>query len=94
MHQDYVLSLELDKKEIGNTPTEEEYMKAYKAATKNLEKDLLHYKREEGAEDAPVSKSDEMIKVKLKESFKNIIRNILSESASDKKAFNLNGKVI
>ena len=35
-----------------------------------------------------------MIKVKLKESFKNIIRNILSESASDKKAFNLNGKVI
>lgn len=88
------IRFELDKKEIGNTPTEEEYMKAYKAATKNLEKDLLHYKREEGAEDAPVSKSDEMIKVKLKESFKNIIRNILSESASDKKAFNLNGKVI
>lgn len=88
------IRFELDKKEIGNTPTEEEYMKAYKAATKNLEKDLLHYKREEGAEDAPVSKSDEMIKVKLKESFKNIIRNILSEGASDKKAFNLNGKVI
>ena len=88
------IRFELDKKEIGNTPTQEEYMKAYKAATKNLEKDLLHYKREEGAEDAPVSKSDEMIKVKLKESFKNIIRNILSESASDKKAFNLNGKVI
>jgi len=88
------IRFELDKKEIGNTPTKEEYLKAYKAATKNLEKDLLHYKREEGAEDAPVSKSDEMVKVKLKESFKKIIRNILSENESDKKAFNLNGKVI
>jgi hypothetical protein len=88
------IRFELDKKEIGNTPTKEEYLKAYKAVTKNLEKDLLHYKREEGAEDAPVSKSDEMVKVKLKESFKNIIRNILSENESDKKAFNLNGKVI
>jgi hypothetical protein len=88
------IRFELDKKEIGNTPTKEEYLKAYKAVTKNLEKDLLHYKREEGAEDAPVSKSDEMVKVKLKESFKNIIRNILSENESNKKAFNLNGKVI
>lgn len=88
------IRFELDKKDMGLYPTKEEYMKAHKLVIKNLEKDLLYYKREEGAEDAPVSKSDEMVKVKLKESFKNIIRNILSENASDKKAFNLNGKVI
>lgn len=88
------IRFELDKKGMGLYPTKEEYMKAHKLVTKNLEKDLLYYKREEGAEDAPVSKSDEMVKVKLKESFKNIIRNILSEDASDKRAFNLNGKVI
>lgn len=86
------IRFELDKKEIGNTPTEEEYLKAYKSAAKNLEKDLLHYKKEEGAVEAPSSKSDEMVKVKLKEGFKNIIRNILSENTSNKKAFNLNGK--
>lgn len=86
------IRFELDKKGIGNTPTEEEYMKAYKAACKNLEKDLLHYKKEEGAVEGASSKSDEMVKVKLKESFKKIIRNILSENASNKKAFDLNGK--
>ena len=86
------IRFELDKKEIGNTPTEEEYMKAYKAATKNLEKDLLHYKKEEGAVESTSSKSDEMVKAKLKEGFKNIIRNILSENTSEKRAFDLNGK--
>ena len=67
-------------------------MKAYKAATKNLEKDLLHYKKEEGAVESTSSKSDEMVKAKLKEGFKNIIRNILSENTSEKRAFDLNGK--
>jgi hypothetical protein len=88
------IRFELDKKEIGNTPTEEEYMKAFKAATKNLEKDLLHYKKEEGATEAPVSKKEEMVKMKLKENFKTIIRNILSESASPKKPFNIKGEIL
>ena len=93
----HAIRFELEKKKVDGATkvyrfTEEEYLKAYKAATKNLEKDLLHYKKEEGAVEGPSSKSDEMVKVKLKESFKNIIRNILSENTSDKKAFNLNGK--
>lgn len=93
----HAIRFELEKKEVeGATKvyryTEDEYLKAYKAAVKNLEKDLLHYKKQEGAVEGPSSKSDEMVKVKLKEGFKNIIRDILSENTSDKKAFNLNGK--
>ena len=93
----HAIRFELEKKKVDGATkvyrfTEEEYLKAYKVATKNLEKDLLHYKKEEGAVEGPSSKSDEMVKVKLKESFKNIIRNILSENTTDKKAFNLNGK--
>jgi hypothetical protein len=88
------IRFELDKKDIGNTPTEEEYMKAFKAATKNLEKDLLHYKKEEGATEAPVSKKEEMVKMKLKENFKTIIRNILSEDTFSKKSFNIKGEVL
>ena len=61
---------------------------------KNLEKDLLYYKKEEGATEAPVSKKEEMVKMKLKESFKTIIRNILSEDTSSKKSFNIKGEVL
>jgi hypothetical protein len=88
------IRFELDKKEIGNTPTEEEYMKAFKCATKNLEKDLLYYKKEEGATEAPVSKKEEMVKMKLKENFKKIIRNILSENTTSKKPFNIKGEML
>jgi hypothetical protein len=94
------IRFELDKKKKSEKapsvyrPTEEEYMKAFKAATKNLEKDLLYYKKEEGATEAPVSKKEEMVKMKIKENFKTIIRNILSEDASSKKSFNIKGEVL
>lgn len=84
---------ELEKKGILDTPTEEEYLKAFKAATKNLEKDLLHYKKEEGAIEAPVSKSEEMVKVKLKESIKYLIKKVLTEGEKPKKTFTYNGKL-
>lgn len=93
----HAIRFELEKKKVEGEPkvyrfTEEEYLKAHKAAVKNLEKDLMYYKKEEGTVEGASSKSDEMVKVKLKESFKKIIRNILSENASEKKAFDLNGK--
>jgi hypothetical protein len=94
------IRFELDKKKEGcdtpsiYRPSEEEYIKAFKAATKNLEKDLLHYKKEEGATEAPVSKKEEMVKMKLKENFKTIIRNILSENSTSKKPFNIKGEIL
>lgn len=89
------IRFELEKKKPLGTTTEEEYLKAYKTASKNLEKDLLYYKKEEGAAEAPTSKADEMVKVKLKESFKNIIRKMLSEDNSKtKRPFNIKGQAL
>lgn len=87
------IRFELEKKGILDTPTEEEYLKAFKAATKNLEKDLLHYKKEGGAIETPVSKSEEMVKVKLKESIKYLIKKVLTEGEKPKKTFTYNGKL-
>lgn len=91
----HAIRFELEKKKPLGTTTEEEYLKAYKTASKNLEKDLLYYKKEEGAIEAPTSKTDEMVKVKLKESFKNIIRKMLSEDNSKtKRPFNIKGQAL
>lgn len=91
----HAIRFELEKKKPLGTTTEEEYLKAYKTASKNLEKDLLYYKKEEGATEAPTSKTDEMVKVKLKESFKNIIRKMLSEDSSKtKRPFNIKGQAL
>jgi len=83
---DHAIRFELDKKGKSVDCTVEEYEKAFKAATKNLEKDLLFYKKAEGAAEMPTSKTDQMVKVKLKEGMKHLIRKILSEDVStDKK---------
>lgn len=87
------IRFELDKKELGTSPTVDEYEKAKKAALKNLHKDLMFYRREEGAEDMPVSKTDQMVKMKLKEGIKQIITKILTEDVTVKKTFTLEGKL-
>lgn len=89
------IRFELDKKGIGNTPNEEEYLKAYKLASKNISKDLLFYKKEEGAVQLPDNATDQMTKVKLKEGIKGIIKKILSEEVSStKKPFNAKGELL
>lgn len=89
------IRFELDKKGIGNTPNEEEYLKAYKLASKNISKDLLFYKKEEGAVQLPDNAIDQMTKVKLKEGIKGIIKKILSEEVSStKKPFNAKGELL
>jgi hypothetical protein len=89
------IRFELDKKGIGNTPNQEEYLKAYKLASKNITKDLLFYKKEEGAEQLPDNPTDQMTKVKLKEGIKEIIKKLLSEDVSKvKKPFNIKGQLL
>lgn len=87
------IRFELDKKGLGTSPTVDEYEKAKKAALKNLHKDLMFYRREEGAKDMPVSKTDQMVKMKLKEGIKQIITKILTEDVTVKKTFTLEGKL-
>lgn len=89
------IRFELDKKGIGNTPNEEEYLKAYKLASNNITKDLLFYKKEEGAVQLPDNPTDQMTKVKLKEGIKGIIKKILSEEVPNtKKPFNAKGELL
>lgn len=89
------IRFELDKKGIGNTPNKEEYLKAYKLASNNITKDLLFYKKEEGAVQLPDNATDQMTKVKLKEGIKEIIKKLLSEDVSKvKKPFNIKGQLL
>jgi hypothetical protein len=76
------IRFELDQKGLGTDCTVDEYEKAKKAAIKNLQKDLLYYRRKEGAQDMPVSKTDQMVKAKLKESVKHLIKKVLEENTN------------
>jgi hypothetical protein len=87
------IRFELNKKGLDTDCTVDEYVKAKKTATKNLEQDLLYYSREEGAKDMPVSKTDQMVKVKLKEGVKNLIRKVLAEGNTPKRTFTVKGKL-
>jgi hypothetical protein len=95
------IRFELEKKGLGTDCTVDEYEKAKKAAIKNLEKDLLHYKKEEGAQEMPSSKTDQMVKVKLKEGIKTLIKKVLAEDTRPSvekrhngKTFTKNGKLL
>lgn len=90
---DHGIRFELDKQGLGTDCTVKQYEKAKTKATKNLEKDLLFYKREEGAKDMPVSKTDQMVKVKLKEGIKTLIKKILSEDVAPKRTFTKTGRI-
>lgn len=90
---DHGIRFELDKKGLDVACTVAEYLKAKKAAIKNLEKDLMHYHKLEGASEMPVSKTDQMVKVKLKESIKYLIKKVLTEGERPKKTFTYNGKL-
>lgn len=87
------IRFELSKQGLGTDCTADQYEKAKTKATKNLEKDLLFYKREEGAAEMPVSKTDQMVKMKIKEGVKVLIKKILSENTAPKMTFTKNGKV-
>jgi hypothetical protein len=97
---DHAIRFELDKKGKSTDCTVDEYEKAFKTATKNLEKDLLFYKKAEGAKEMPVSKTDQMVKAKLKEGVKYLIRKVLADSKKPTlgesvkgRTFTLNGKL-
>jgi len=90
------IRFELDQKGLGTDCTIDQYEKAKKAAIKNLQKDLMYYRRKEGAEDMPVSNTDQMVKAKLKESVKHLIKKLLSEDKPKGftgKTFTKNGKL-
>lgn len=90
---DHGVRFELDKKGLDVDCTVAEYLKAKKTAIKNLEKDLMHYHKLEGASEMPVSKTDQMVKAKLKESIKYLIKKVLTEGEKPKKTFTYNGKL-